>query len=274
MSKIQKFWKEHYKKEREVRMKELEDIVKDIGEAPMIDSEVADVLENKGILSFSHTYLNDSLEAVVRTIDTLYKTGKEKVIALGVLHSLEEDAKNDEFSLDNFEYIAKMYARVNKLKPIKIKKVYPPRKENDKSYIQTLKKAGEVLRAKFDDKTAVVMTGDLVHYGYGYLTAEEKECGRIIDDEGYEKTINTWVNEGLDLVYHKKDYEQFLKKQWSLEVKNDQVAVAIMASAFLGENLDYKIIYKKLSDYSEIVEPHKKPTVVASVFYGVKPIKK
>ena len=77
----------------------------------------------------------------------------------------------------------------------------------------------------------------------------------------------------MDLVYHKKDYEQFLKKQWNLEVKNDQVAVAIMASAFLGENLDYKIIYKKLSDYSTILDKPK-PTEVASVFYGVKPIKK
>lgn len=274
MMKKQKFWKAHYAQERNQRRRELVDIVRASWEEPMIDAEdteVIKVLKNNGILSFPHTYLDDSLEAVLRTVNSLYKTQKEKVIALGVLHGNSESSEDEEFSLDTFEDIVRLYASVNQLKPIKIKKLYPPRKETGKSYIQTLKEAGESLRAEVDNKTAVVMTGDISHYGYGYLTDEEKQAGRIIDEEGYQNLIENWINEGLDLVYHKKDYEEFLRKQWNSEVKNDQVAVAIMASAFLGENLDCKMMSKhvKLSDYSKIVPPHKKPTVVASVFYGV-----
>lgn len=237
-----------------------------------LDNGVADVLKTGGILSFPHTRLEDSLEAPIRIVDGLYKTGKRKVIALGVLHnnSGEDNGEQKEFSLDGFEHIARMYAEVNGTEPLEIEKVYPPTppKEYGKSEVQTLKAAGEALRAKVvsSDTTAIVMTGDLVHYGHAYLkSGKENE----IDAENFEKTINSWIDEGLETVYHKNDYETFLSEH-NPKALNDQGRVAIMASAFLGDKLEYKIFYRKLSDYSNVLGA-KKPTLVASVFYGVQP---
>lgn len=274
------WWKEYYARERVQKRGAIAEACK---RAPATtDGEVSGVLERGGILSFPHTRIEDSLEALVRTVDSLYKTGKQKVIALGVLHNVGEGSEEKEFSLDGFEHIAKVYADVNGIKPIEIEKVYPPLKEEEKPHIQTLEEAGEALRGKMDDKTAVVMTGDLVHYGHGYLRGGERGYELapreedIDSEKNHEEKINGWIDEGLDLVYHKKDYDAFLNKH-KPKALNDQGAVAIMASALLGDGLEYGIFYGKLSDYSGVLSGNlktrtvKKPTVVASVFYGVWP---
>ncbi len=263
-------WKEYYALERAQKHGEIETAVRKCGLTSATDSyDVSNVLKSGGILSFPHTLLEDSLEALIRIVDGVYKTGKRKVIALGVLHNNSGDGREQkEFSLDGFEHIAKMYAEVNGTEPLEIDKVYPPDEQDGKPYIQTLKAAGEALRDKvvISDTTAVVMTGDLVHYGHAYLkSGKENE----IDVENVEKIINSWIDEGLELVYHKKDYDTFLSKH-KPKALNDQGRVAIMASAFLGDNLEYKIFYRRLSDYSNVLGA-KKPTWVASVFYGVQP---
>lgn len=265
------WWKEYYARERAQKRGEIETAVRERGRAPL-DGEVADVLNRGGILSFPHTRLEDSLDAIIRIVDGLYKTGKRKVIALGVLHNSGEDRERKEFSLDGFEHIARMYAKVNGAEPLEIEKIYPPLKEEGKPDVQTLEAAGEALREKVDSRTAVVMTGDLVHYGHAYLRGGEAGYELApkedeIDVENHEKIMNTWIDEGLELVYHKKDYEAFLGKHKPVAL-NDQGRVAIMASSFLGDRLEYKIFYRKLSDYSDVLNA-KKPTVVASVFYGV-----
>lgn len=269
------WWKEYYALERAQKRGEIETAVRERGRAPL-DDEVADVLNRGGILSFPHTRLEDSLDALIRIVDGLYKTGKRKVIALGVLHNSGEDREQKEFSLDGFEHIAKMYAEANGTEPLEIEKVYPPPKDNGNPDVQTLEAAGEALRGKVGSDTAVVMTGDLVHYGHAYLRGGESGYELApkedeIDAENHEKIINAWIDEGLELVYHKKDYGTFLNKH-KPRALNDQGRVAIMASAFLGDGLEYKLFYRKLSDYSSVLDA-KKPTVVASVFYGVQPKK-
>ncbi len=267
------WWKEYYARER---VQKHDTIVEECrrAHATIIDGEVADVLNRGGILSFPHTRIEDSLEALIRIVAGLYKTGKRKVIALGVLHNSGEDREQKEFSLDGFEHIARMYAKVNGAEPLEIEKIYPPLKEEGKPDVQTLGAAGEALREKVDSRTAVVMTGDLVHYGHAYLRGGEAGYELApkedeIDAGNHEKIINAWIDEGLELVYHKKDYEAFLGKHKPVAL-NDQGRVAIMASSFLGNGLEYKIFYRKLSDYSGVLNA-KKPTVVASVFYGVQP---
>lgn len=276
------WWKEYYAQER---VQKHDTIVEECrrAHATIIDGEVADVLKHEGILSFPHTYLEDSLEALIGTVDSLYKTGKQKVIALGVLHNIGEDREQKEFSLDGFEHIARIYAEVNGTEPLEIEKVYPPpSKEDGKSYALSLKEAGVALRSKIDGKTAVVMTGDVVHYGYGYLRGNERAYElaptekEIAAEKNHEKTINAWIDEGLDLVYRKKDYDAFLNEH-KPKALNDQGAIALMASELLGDGLEYRTFYRKLSDYSGVLNENlkvhtvKKPTVVASVFYGVWP---
>lgn len=262
-------WKEYYALERAQKRGEIETAVRKCGLTSATDSDVSGVLKSGGILSFPHTHIEDSLEALIRIVDSLYKTGKRKVIALGVLHNSSGDGRDQkEFSLDGFEHIARMYAEVNGTEPLEIDKVYPPDEQDGKPYVQKLEAAGKALRDTVDGRTAVVMTGDLVHYGHAYLkNGKENE----IDARNFEKTIISWIDEGLELVYRKKDYDTFLSKH-KPKAMNDQGRVAIMASAFLGDDLDYKIFYRKLSDYSNVLGA-KKPTLVASVFYGVQPKK-
>ena len=57
--------------------------------------------------------------------------------------------------------------------------------------------------------------------------------------------------------------------QSSRKSRSDQVLVGIAINTILPEDLDYKIFSYTLSDYSDILQVPK-PTVVASVFYGVK----
>lgn len=113
------WWKEYYARERAQKH---DIIVEECRRAhtTIIDREVADVLQHGGICSFPHTRLEDSLEAIIRIVGALYKTGKRKVIALGVLHNAGEDREKKEFSLDGFEHIAKMYAEINGTEPLEM----------------------------------------------------------------------------------------------------------------------------------------------------------
>lgn len=250
--------KDYYADERENYKSKVEEIIKKSLEQE--DKDVLEVVKQDGILSFPHTFLADSVDPLVRTIRALYKCGKTSVIALGVQHSPDPQQQVHEFSLDNFVYLAEEYARINELQPLNIIKVFPPdyRDFSSEEYLKKLKQEGEELRFLFNAGTAVVMTGDLAHYGYGYSTQNPlKE---------YEKIIEQSIMQSLNLLYHEGDYENYIKK--SLPAKNDQISTAIMASSFLGGDLDFKVFSLEFSDYSDLLK-EKKPTVVASVFYGL-----
>jgi predicted class III extradiol MEMO1 family dioxygenase len=50
------------------------------------DERILDVMKNQGIISFPHTVLEYSGEMITRVVTSLYASGVEKVIALGVIH--------------------------------------------------------------------------------------------------------------------------------------------------------------------------------------------
>lgn len=255
-------WKRYYREERSSRSGEIE---KWIGEYLSSDDPVVDrILRSGGALSFPHTHLEHSMIPVIRTAAGILRGGYDRIIALGVFHRMSGSREEDEFSLDGFREIMNTAVEINGRDAPKISEYYLPRKgdslEDLEGTISRLSYLGEEIAGDMTDRTVLVMTGDLVHYGHGYGTPDPSEDPKEI--------IDRWIVEDLDEVYLKKDFGSYLPG--SARRMSDHGAVAITASTILGSDLRYSIISSETADYSKILNVPS-PTVVAAVFYGVYP---
>jgi len=253
-------WKRYYHHERTDRLDEIRLRIDEFRSAE--DPEVDEILGSGGALSFPHTHLDHSLIPVVRTVMGIIRGKFDRVIALGVLHRTSEWRTEDEFSLDGFRDILDIAVDMEGIEKPELKEIYLPR---NREYMHDIDETvtdltgiGREVSSRMEDRTALVMTGDLVHYGHGYGTSDPS------DDPG--GMISRWIVEGLDRVYVDKDYRSFL--EWSRKRMSDQGAVAVTASSILGSDLDHRIISSEIADYTAILRTAS-PTVVASVFYGV-----
>jgi len=104
--------------------------------------------------------------------------------------------------------------------------------------VRSAESFGRSLKGRIGPDTAVVMTGDLVHYGYGYSMTE------ILDDPA--DIINGYVERALELLYRDDDPLRWLK--YSREIKNDQALVGIAVNEALGKSLKHRIFTSELSD--------------------------
>ncbi len=256
-------WKSYYRAERESRKEEL---VRRMEEQwTQEDEEVTIFLKEGGLLSFPHTYLDQSMEPLLRTVKAIYSSNKRKVVALGVLHnSIKVTGIEDEFCLDGFKYMLDLAAERFGLPAIEVEELFITRdKDLDpmdiRGIIDRLVARGKMIGSELGPDTALVITGDLSHYGHGYQTED------IVRDPS-SLIVEQW-SLSLDLLYKKKDMTSFIPQ--ARMCMNDQVFVGIAASAALGDDLEYKVFSQGLADYSSVLETER-PTVVASVFYGVK----
>ena len=252
-------WKGFYKNERSLQAQLIEDRLTFLMNND--DPEVLNVVERGGILSFPHTMLSGTLDPVIRTAKALLDSGKDHVIALAVLH-YGNHGPSDEFSLDTFIHV------FNKLKEDlgidypSLECLYPPSnrvpyKDEEDRMIRAQEEA-ECLRGRIDGSTAVVMTGDLCHYGQDYSITSS--------DPDIEGQTHRWIEKGMDVLYGEGDLMGFLDH--SHKIGNDQRTVGIMARTILGNDLEYKFFQKKFVDYTEVLEKDT-PHLVASYFYGV-----
>jgi hypothetical protein len=255
-------WKEYYAAERLSRHDQIITIAKKHWQQSEVPKNITDVIQSGGILSFPHTFLDDSMMPLMHSIGAIYKAKRSKVLAIGVLHGKKEQ----EFSLDGLVYVAKLYAEANNLMPLSFTEIYRQISVKDIAQrdrdIRLLIRKGGSLKNELDSDTAVVMTGDLVHYGYGYGDQSPQQLDSLPD------ILQSRITELLGVIYHKRDSLLFIEK--SLAVKNDQIAPAIIVNALFNSPLDYSIFSFMLSDYSPILKSAS-PTVVASVHYGVYP---
>lgn len=253
-------WKVFYSQERKRMELELDRAIEDAlnGTYPQIER----IITKGGALSFPHTYLKSTMGILSRISASLYRKQPEKVIAFGVIHGMEDYRIENEFSLDNFEYVFNRTAELLDVDPIPLEKVYPTDglvlSDDPSSFIEKLKERGSKLKGSLDDRTGFVMTGDLAHYGYGYGNHKDG-----IDPQAH---MNQIIERSLEKLYKEKDYQDFL--DYCMRNFNDQIGPGIMVSTILGSPLSYRIFTRELTDYSAILDC-KKPTLVASVFYGV-----
>jgi hypothetical protein len=252
-------WKGFYENERSQRADFISNRIEELLSSD--DTDVLDVINRGGSLSFPHTVLDGSLDPVIRTAKALIDSDKDKVIAIAVLHQ-GNHGPSDEFSLDHFQYVMEeMKSKLGVNYP-DVEIHFPT--SRDLSYydfegrINSALEEAEILRGSLDGSTSLIMTGDLSHYGKFY--------SRTRSGVNVEIQIDQWVEECLDLLYRKNDLMEYIKKATSSG--NDQTTPGIMVKTLLGDGLDFKIFQRKCSDYSTILnEPP--PTMVASYFYGV-----
>ncbi len=256
-------WSDYYRRERNSRDVELRDSVREVWNVTD-DEGPREVLEKGGALSFPHTHINGSLEALIRTIRAIHRSGKNKVLAIGVLHGGYYDRPELEFSLDGFRAVSVIFSEELGLPPLEIDEVFLPFRgrlgEDLSVFAEEYLRFGRELRGRVDDDTAIVLTGDLTHFGHGYGVEDIPE--------DHERMIFHNIEEMLDILYRKGDHLSFV--EMAKKRLNDQIANGTALASLLEGPLDYRIFYGRLSDYSDVLETEK-PTVVASVFYGVWP---
>ena len=256
-------WSDYYQKERSHRDVELRDSVREAWSVTDDDGPL-EVLKRGGALSFPHTFIDGSLEALIRTVRAIYRSGKGKVLALGVLHKGHYEQPELEFSLDGFREISRIFSQELELPPLEIDEVFLPLRGRLGKDLSTFTEEhhhfGRELRGRVDDDTAMVLTGDLTHFGHGY--------GIEVIPEDHEGMISRNIEEMLDTLYGERDLLSFVKM--AKERMNDQIGNGVALASLFEGDLEYRRFYQRFSDYSEVLGSEK-PTVVASVFYGVWP---
>ena len=251
-------WKTYYSLERERRREEMEVKARSLWELP--DPEVDRVVARGGALSFPHTYLDGSFMPLFRAVRAVHRSGKAKVVALGVVHDPDKDPEMFEFSLDGLSFILVLVEESLGQDRIALTRQFITRDRNRTSIgdiVKDLEAKGRALRPMLDEDTVLMVTGDLLHYGHGYGTAAPSE-----DPSHFEGMVKG----DLDLLYRKKDHIGYY--QSARRNMNDQAVVGVTLSTALGAPLDYDIYSMEMTDYSDVLGKER-PTLVASVFYGV-----
>ncbi len=119
-----------------------------------------------------------------------------------------------------------------------------------------------------DDKTAVVITGDLVHYGTTYSTSADME-GKPTAINELERHFLPLIERAFHLAFQQKNYPEAFR-YFNEILHNDQRLLFPVVSEMLGPQPTYHIIEFHLSDYAPIwkVTP---PSVVASSLVALCP---
>jgi len=255
-------WREYYSRERVSRKDEIDQRISHWWDRE--DQMVENVFMNGGLLSFPHTYLDASMLPMIRTVRALLKTGKKRVIALGVMHGVSNFEPVLEFSLDTFRYIFKETSNIVGARPPELEEIFLPMRPKGEGVIldRLRDQVNDVkeIKDRLDKDTAIVITGDLSHYGAPYGTKD------IIDEPS--QMIKDQIMKCFDLIYRQRDLEGYY--DLSLKCGNDQWAVATAASSLFEGELETKVFSLDLSDYSEVFQVPP-PCYVASVFYGMLP---
>ena len=124
------------------------------------------------------------------------------------------------------------------------------------------------LRRLLTPRTAVVATGDLVHYGRGY-DVEERVRTMPTDVEALRAFFAREVEGTLRLALEDRDYEAAFARSEQV-LRSDQRHLLPVLAELLGTGAGSSVLEFELSDYAPIlkVEP---PCLVASALVALAP---
>ncbi len=256
------WWKQYYAAERA-----------SLGEQHLIslvESAPRTTLPDRGALIFPHTRLAISGHLTAAVARAVVESGRDTVLAIGVLHGVArtselrgihgpgapggQDIWRDEFSLDNFEAMLEITARVYaKPKPRLIAR-YP-----FQSGVKPLLLPGyDELEEIMADGAALVATADMIHHGAGYNTpfGEQLQVGV----EAYQWADGVIRRMILLLANH--DYAGFLAR--SETARSDfRDGGPVVAALLGGQELCCALHDLVLVDYSDVLDAPT-PTWVAA----------
>ena len=172
-----------------------------------------------------------------------------------------------EFSLDTFVSILRLAADVFGRPPIPITLVFVgmTRHPVTGSFEQARSLADRLLRS-VSPSTAVVATGDLVHYGTAYGLSTSDAEG--VDLTGLDRTLRSELEGTLDLATNRGDLESAYQRSRHV-LMNDQRELLAVIVEVLGGSSGFEVVRLGFSDYTEILSVPP-PCLVASalVVYG------
>ncbi len=157
-----------------------------------------------------------------------------------------------EFSLDTFLALMAFYADRRGIDPLPVAPLYVGiTYDPTENSFAVATELAQGLRRLIGPKTAVVTTGDLVHYGTAY--GDEERISRIPEGkrplEGY---FRRETEEVLALALTRRNLRQALIRSSDV-LKSDQRYIVPVIAELLGPKADYEIIHFELSDYAGIL---------------------
>jgi len=188
--------------------------------------------------------------------------------AHGALRIDQDGVLDSEFSLDTFLALVRRAAPLAAILPLDVLPVYVglTRDPTTGSYA-VAERLAQLLGDLRDDRTAIVTTGDLVHYGTAYgsnLSAGSMPPDRTSWAAYFRDAVNEALLDGgtpgnRDVFYLRSLHE----------LLNDQREILPVIGALFGGTVRHRILCFALSDYSEILSAPP-PCLVASalVAYG------
>jgi len=171
-----------------------------------------------------------------------------------------------EFSLDTFCALLRLGSDVFGRPPIPVEPIFVgmTRDPVSGSFAEARRLAAWV-RGRIEPATALVATGDVVHYGTPYGPLDR---GLLTDPTTLERAFEFDVRKTLSLALEAGDLEQAYRRSRDV-LRSDQRELLPVVAAHLGVGASFEIVSFELSDYAGIlsVDP---PCLVASAFltYG------
>ena len=180
------------------------------------------------------------------------------------LHLLEQ-----EFSLDTFFSLVRFYADWRGTDPLPVLPVYIGMTRDPISgSFDVARRLAASLRKVHDSRTAIVATGDLVHYGTAY-SDREAAAARSADAAALHTHFRREVERTLDLaLIERRDADAFRSSEQVL--KSDQRHLLPVLAGLVRPNGQYEILHFELSDYAPIFGSGP-PCVVASALVAFLP---
>ncbi len=186
--------------------------------------------------------------------------------------ALHRDANGllaQEYSLDTFFTLIKAYSLAHAIPPLQITPLYVGMTRDPvQGTFAVASEIGDGLKRMHSQNTAIVATGDVVHYGTGYSREELMRRMPSTADK-LQPLLRKELQEILDLVLKRKEYAQAFPKLDSF-LNNDQRYLLPVLSELLGKNADYDILSFRLSDYASI-NAVRQPCFVASSLIAYRP---
>ena len=186
----------------------------------------------------------------------------------GALRVDRDGVLDSEFSLDTFLALVRRAASLASIPPLDVLPVYVglTRDPTTGSYV-VAERLAQILGSLRDDRTAIVTTGDLVHYGTAYgsdLSAGSMPPDRTAWAAHFRDAVDDALHDGGTHAnrdaFHRRSLHELL---------NDQREILPVIGALFGGTVRHRILSFALSDYSEIFSAPP-PCLVASalVAYG------
>lgn len=174
----------------------------------------------------------------------------------------------NEFSLDVFLGLVAAHARAHGGEPLPVLPVYVLLTRDPQGSFHTATQLARALDGLRDERTVVVASGDLVHYGHVYSSPEEM-AGLPADGEALTSHFRAAVGEALQLALARRDFAGFYRES-ATRLKSDQRHLLPVVAEMLGDGAAAEVLSFRLADYSRIwrVPP---PCVVGSALVAYRP---